>query len=430
MPDSAGKRVLEPFEICSIRPPTENSSLSFKLTRGCYWNRCAFCPVYKTKTKFAKRSLDEVLADIARAKRLDDFMLENGLSRSDIRDEDDRLETIMQAIERCGADVQETSLFERSSDPEDSDDPLAWFQPWFKNTPHLPDSIQHLLSWRMAGGRTCFLGDADGLIVKPDFLLAVIHAVQSKFPTIERFTVYGRTYCAARLRSSADLRAYRAAGLDRVHFGVESGSDAVLSLMNKGETKADHVEGLAKARDAGLSCSIYVMPGLGGVGKQEEHVAQTAEVINQTRPDFVRLRTLQIFPGTPLEEKVRVGDFRQADESSVVREIRDLVAAINVSTHITSDSATNLVAIQGDAVSDRAVMLGRLDAYLFLDAREKTLYSFRARLASFIGQYGGLSPEIYAAIRPWIRHGRLEISGVKDVELRRAIELIRSRLMP
>ncbi len=29
---------IEPFEICSIRPPTENYSLTFRLTRNCYWN--------------------------------------------------------------------------------------------------------------------------------------------------------------------------------------------------------------------------------------------------------------------------------------------------------------------------------------------------------------------------------------------------------
>jgi hypothetical protein len=34
----------QPFEICSIRPPTENSSLTFRLTRNCHRNRCASSP--------------------------------------------------------------------------------------------------------------------------------------------------------------------------------------------------------------------------------------------------------------------------------------------------------------------------------------------------------------------------------------------------
>ncbi len=59
---------IEPFEISSIRPPTENSSLTFRLTRNCYWNRCGFCPVYKTGSRFSKRLIEDVEKDISRAK--------------------------------------------------------------------------------------------------------------------------------------------------------------------------------------------------------------------------------------------------------------------------------------------------------------------------------------------------------------------------
>ncbi len=72
-------RALEPFEICTIRPPAENASLTFRLTRNCYWNKCRFCPVYKMGAVFSRRSLDEVLRDIERAKALDDQMREQGI---------------------------------------------------------------------------------------------------------------------------------------------------------------------------------------------------------------------------------------------------------------------------------------------------------------------------------------------------------------
>jgi hypothetical protein len=57
---------VEPFEICSIRPPTENDSLTFRLTRNCGWNRCLFCPVYKYGARFSRRSMEEVKKDIQR----------------------------------------------------------------------------------------------------------------------------------------------------------------------------------------------------------------------------------------------------------------------------------------------------------------------------------------------------------------------------
>ena len=71
---------IKPFEICSIRPPTENYSLTFRLTRNCYWNRCGFCPAYKFATRFSKRGMDEVKEDINRAKLIDDLLYEQGIS--------------------------------------------------------------------------------------------------------------------------------------------------------------------------------------------------------------------------------------------------------------------------------------------------------------------------------------------------------------
>ena len=422
---------LQPFEVCSIRPPTENSSLSFKLTRGCYWNKCAFCPVYKTGTRFSRRTVSEVAADIERAKHLDDFLFEAGLGMPAYTEADyARLEALIEPVERQQRLDRACPEPDESLEPADLDERLNWFRPWFRDAPSLRDSLSHILAWRIGGARTCFLGDADGLIMKPDYLHAAIRMVKTHFPTVERFTVYGRTHSAARLRTISELEAYREAGLNRVHFGIESGSDAVLSMVNKGETKAQHIEGVSKARSAGLSCSLYVMPGLGGTRYSAEHAAQTADVINQTRPDFVRLRTLQIFPATPLEVAALNGAFCEADEAAVVAEIRDLIAGITVPTQIISDSAANLLDIQGNALKDRSTMLAHLDAYLALEKRQQLLFSLQSRLSAFIGQYGELSLELLRAILPWIRDGRLDCSGAGDLELRQTIDLIRGRLMP
>lgn len=45
------------------RPPSEASSLLLRVTRGCPWNQCTFCSMYKS-TRFEKRPLEEVFQDI------------------------------------------------------------------------------------------------------------------------------------------------------------------------------------------------------------------------------------------------------------------------------------------------------------------------------------------------------------------------------
>jgi len=420
---------LQPFEVCSIRPPTENYSLTFKLARNCYWNKCAFCPVYKFGSRFSKRSREEVLADMDRAKKIDDALFDAGIIGMFSGGSGyDRLQELVDRVRRVQG-IRDAGE-EDDGVRENLDPRLAWFLPWFRERPGLEDSLQHVYSWRMGGGRTCFLGDADSLIWEPEFLAAAIQGVKKRFSTIERFSVYGRTRSAARLRSDRDLREYRKAGLDRVHFGLESGSDAVLKLMSKGETRAEHIEGMIKTREAGLSCSVYVMPGLGGRDLSEEHARDTAEVITRAKPDFVRLRSLQIFPGTPLEKMTAQGGFREADEEAVAREIRVMVEEIGTETEIMSDSASNLLDVNGRLPRDRGAMLAVIDAYLGLPSRDKLLFSLRSRVDSFIGQYGGLSRDIHQALIPFIKGNTLDASDATEDELRGIIDLIRSRLMP
>lgn len=45
------------------RPPSEASSLLLRVTRGCPWNQCTFCSMYKSM-RFEKRPVEEILQDI------------------------------------------------------------------------------------------------------------------------------------------------------------------------------------------------------------------------------------------------------------------------------------------------------------------------------------------------------------------------------
>jgi radical SAM superfamily enzyme YgiQ (UPF0313 family) len=55
------------YDFPPFRPPSEADSLLLRVTRGCPWNRCAFCPMYKG-IQFEKRSVKAVKRDIDTAK--------------------------------------------------------------------------------------------------------------------------------------------------------------------------------------------------------------------------------------------------------------------------------------------------------------------------------------------------------------------------
>lgn len=330
---------IKPFEICSIRPPTENYSLTFRLTRNCYWNKCAFCPVYKLGARFSKRSVGDVIADIETAKTLDDMLFEEGVVSYGGQEAYGAVQRIIESV----TPIEPESLVEKDVPTGDLDPRLAWFLSWFNEKPNIADNLQHILTWRQFGGKTCFLGDGDNLILRPDFLATVIRKVKETFPAITRFTIYGRSKTAASVRTLEELAGLREAGLHRVHFGLESGSDKVLRLMNKGVTQAEHIEGGQKTRESGLSCSVYVMPGLGGQALSEDHAMETVYALNQIRPDFIRLRSLEVFPQTPLEDLCTTGDFITATETQMAEEIRYWVENLSGPTELLSDSASNLL---------------------------------------------------------------------------------------
>jgi len=424
---------LAPFEISTIRPPTENYSLTFRLTRNCYWKKCKFCPSYKMSASFSRRSLDEVIGDIERAKALDDLMRERGIGIPSYGEDDYKrlpalADEILRSWKEAGRQIQANEAAEAM--PGDTDPSLTWFSSWFKDRPSLLDDLSHLLTWRLAGGKTCFLGDADGLILKPEFMTTVLGEVKARFPSIERFTIYGRTKTAARQRSLEDLRAIAEAGLNRVHFGIESGSDKVLDFINKGETSAEHIEGCLKVKEAGLSCSIYVMPGLGGTKYSEEHARETARVINAIVPDFIRIRTLEIFPQTPLAQALKDGEFTECSEEQIVRELRTMISEIRGETEFLSDSAVNLLDLFGRLPNDRRRLLKTIDDYLALSARDKRIFSFQSRLMSFQGQYGGLTEDIWQMIAPYITDGGIDARLCSDEALESITRMIRSKLMP
>jgi hypothetical protein len=139
---------LQPFETCSIRPPTENNSLTFRLTRNCAWNRCMFCPVYKTGAQFSKRSIEEIKEDVRRAVVLDRFLAQEGIgTATTFEGAYSKARTLLSRVPPT------ISAQENASDSDD--EKTNWFSPWFKDKPSLEESIPHLLSWRFEGARTC-----------------------------------------------------------------------------------------------------------------------------------------------------------------------------------------------------------------------------------------------------------------------------------
>jgi biotin synthase-like enzyme len=335
------------FEQGPIRPPNEAQSLLLRFTRNCPWNQCEFCPVYKGR-KFSLRSVSEIKDDIRTARAIAD--------------------EITAASWKIGYGGQVTD---------------AVVSQVFSAGSHA-SSYRSVAAWMYYGTGACFLQDADNLIMRTDDLVEVIVYLRQTFPEIQRVTTYSRSRTVTR-KSVESLKRIRTAGLDRVHIGLETGYDPLLKLVKKGVTGAQHVEAGRKLVEAGMQVSEYVMPGLGGRGMWREHAVETARVLNQINPHFIRLRSLRIPSRVPLHARLKEGSFRMLTDDELAEEIRVFIEHLDgITSTVTSDHIMNLLEeVGGKLPEDKPTMLAVIQAYQDLPDEERLIYRVGRRGGAF-----------------------------------------------
>jgi len=102
----------------------------------------------------------------------------------------------------------------------------------------------------------------------------------------------------------ATAQAMKAAGCFRIFFGIESGNDAILELMNKQITTAQARSAVAAAHRAGLEVGAFFI--LCYPGETDDTVLDTLRFATSLPLDYVGLTMPYPLPGTALLE--RVGD--------------------------------------------------------------------------------------------------------------------------
>jgi radical SAM superfamily enzyme YgiQ (UPF0313 family) len=214
--------------------------------------------------------------------------------------------------------------------------------------------------------RTLFFPAGNTIAMPTAALAEICRYSYTLFPHLERITVYGSSQYIRR-KGPEQLQSLAQAGLGRIHAGVESGDDVILTRIKKGATARDHIRAGQMARAAGLEINAYVMIGIGGQERSETHARETARVISDMQPAVVRLRTFVPKVNTPLLAEVRAGRFQMLSPLQALTETMTLLSQITTATQVTSDHYTNYLDITGRLPEDRDAMLEALRRALARD---------------------------------------------------------------
>ncbi|MEJ2671607.1 MAG: radical SAM protein [Deltaproteobacteria bacterium] len=207
--------------------------------------------------------------------------------------------------------------------------------------------------------RTLFFPAGNTIAMPTAPLAEICRYSRARFPHLERITVYGSSHYIHR-KGAAQLNTLAQAGLSRIHVGVESGDDVILTRIRKGATSRDHIAAGQLARAAGIALNAYVILGIGGQDRSEPHARETARVINEMQPEVVRLRTFVPKINTPLLADVQAGRFQMLSPHQVLAETMALLKQITVPTLVTSDHYTNYLDVAGRLPEDREATLAEL----------------------------------------------------------------------
>lgn len=330
------------FDIGPIRPPSEADSLLLQITSGCTWNKCRFCTVYRGQ-QFHIIKPDQIKHNI------------------------DNMAYFRDLIYSCAGD---DGVVDRE-----------------KLIPHLEkmngselQCFYMVYNWLGNGGRNVFLQDGNSIALMPEKLADVLSYLRDKFPSVRRITTYGRAETLSRY-SVEQLEMLKKSGLDRIHTGFESGSDNILKMINKGLTQEQQIMAGKKTMEAGIELSVYFMPGIGGKRYSRENSEQTAYVVNQIKPDFVRIRTFVLPLESEMHDMMLSGEFTECTDIEKLHEIRDMISDITApDVNIVSDHITNLVgSINGSIGRDKDFLLEQADQVLGLPAIEQRTYQLARR---------------------------------------------------
>jgi len=94
------------------------------------------------------------------------------------------------------------------------------------------------------------------------------------------------------------LKKLRDGGCVKIAYGIETGSQKILNLMNKQTTVQQCIDAIKAAKDAGIFTKCYFIYGL--PGEDERSVDETKKLIEEANPDQANLYTFIPYPGSAI----------------------------------------------------------------------------------------------------------------------------------
>lgn len=229
--------------------------------------------------------------------------------------------------------------------------------------------------------RTIQLLSANPLVLFYEKLAAVFEMIHRYLPKMEYIYLAGRV-TDLKNKSVEELKKLKELGTREISLGVESVDDWTLDRIHKGYHAEDILEQCHKLEEAGIDYWMTFLNGVAGRSHSREHAIHSAEIFSRCRPMLVGTGGLALFPGTPLLEEARRGEFDPLSEKEMLEELKLFAENLNVDcsfiTHHTSAASLTGPGFLDRKEKiietlDRAIRMGDTDRLSAIRRNKRTL---------------------------------------------------------
>jgi radical SAM superfamily enzyme YgiQ (UPF0313 family) len=214
------------------------------------------------------------------------------------------------------------------------------------------------------GVRKVFLADGDALVLPTERLLKILNTLKKYFPNLEKVSSYAAP--GDILRKSVDeLKQLRAAGLQLLYYGMESGDSQTLKDIRKGVNGEQSIEVGKRVRAAGMDLSIMIILGIAGVPGSERHALATAHAINEIKPNYLSALSLMLYRGSELKDQFERGEFTPLPPYGLMEELKVIVEHLDLpeTEHMVfrSNHVSNYIRLAATLPRDKDLLLKDID---------------------------------------------------------------------
>nr|ABZ07135.1 putative Radical SAM superfamily protein [uncultured marine crenarchaeote HF4000_ANIW97P9] len=207
-----------------------------------------------------------------------------------------------------------------------------------------------------------FLADGDALNLSTDYMVKIVEYLYNNFQKLERVSCYAMPMNLLK-KTPEELKRMNEAGLNMLYLGIESGSDIILKKITKGATSETIIRACRKAIENGFTLSCIIILGLGGKTYSQEHIKETARVVNASSPHYLGTLTLILETGVKEEFLTKFGEkFHLINDDEALVELQNLVEQIDVKEKMIfrANHGSNAYNIGGTFPDEKNVILEKI----------------------------------------------------------------------